>query len=286
MFERDGFMDLREIEQLPGFPGWQALSRKACAVLECPEEIPCNPCEAACPRGAIHVGRPITNLPRIDAASCTGCGSCIARCPGLAVFVVDLTLTDHDRVILPYEALPLPRAGDAAECLNRAGEVMARGRIVHAVSGEACDCTTVVTVEVPKGLGMEVRGICPVADKGKSVCTGACRDGGAKSPSLSQDAPASREDFGQALACRCEEVSVQEVIDAIREGATTPDAVKRRTRAGMGLCQGRNCGRTVARLIAREMGRPVSLVPPASKRPPVRPIGLGAVLLDGESNGK
>lgn len=39
------------------------------------------------------------------------------------------------------------------------------------------------------------------------------------------------------IICRCQEVTEQEIIDAVHEGATTVDGVKRRTRACMGLCQ-------------------------------------------------
>ena len=42
------------------------------------------------------------------------------------------------------------------------------------------------------------------------------------------------------IICRCQEVTEQEIIDSVHEGATTVDSVKRRTRACMGLCQGKN----------------------------------------------
>ena len=45
------------------------------------------------------------------------------------------------------------------------------------------------------------------------------------------------------IICRCQEVTRQEILDAIEQGATTVDGVKRRTRAGMGLCQGKTCER-------------------------------------------
>lgn len=61
------------------------------------------------------------------------------------------------------------------------------------------------------------------------------------------------------LVCRCEEVSEGEIVDAIRAPlpARTLDAVKRRTRAGMGRCQGGFCLPRVARILARELGRPL-----------------------------
>ena len=59
------------------------------------------------------------------------------------------------------------------------------------------------------------------------------------------------------IICRCEEVRLGEIKKAILEGAITVEDVKRRTRAGMGLCQGKSCGRIIARLISQYTG-PVS----------------------------
>ncbi len=64
------------------------------------------------------------------------------------------------------------------------------------------------------------------------------------------------------IICRCETVSEGEIIDAIRSNppALTVDAVKRRTRSGMGRCQGGFCGTYVMELIARETGVPFEAV--------------------------
>jgi glycerol-3-phosphate dehydrogenase len=59
------------------------------------------------------------------------------------------------------------------------------------------------------------------------------------------------------IICRCEVITEGEIIDAIHSEipATTIDAVKRRTRAGMGRCQGGFCGPRVLEIIARELGK-------------------------------
>ncbi|MHB0886370.1 MAG: FAD-dependent oxidoreductase [Bacillota bacterium] len=64
------------------------------------------------------------------------------------------------------------------------------------------------------------------------------------------------------IVCRCETVSEAEVRAAIRGlvPATTVDAVKRRTRAGMGRCQGGFCGPRVATILAEELGRPPTAI--------------------------
>jgi len=77
------------------------------------------------------------------------------------------------------------------------------------------------------------------------------------------------------IICRCEEVSLAEILEAIHEGARTLNEVKRRTRAGMGLCQGKTCRRLVTQILARQTGQPVGEVLPSAFRPPVRPIALG-----------
>ncbi len=58
-----------------------------------------------------------------------------------------------------------------------------------------------------------------------------------------------------AIVCRCEMISEGEILDAIRRplGARSLDAVKRRTRAGMGRCQSGFCSPRTMELLAREV---------------------------------
>jgi NADPH-dependent 2,4-dienoyl-CoA reductase/sulfur reductase-like enzyme len=82
------------------------------------------------------------------------------------------------------------------------------------------------------------------------------------------------------VLCRCEEITVGEVRRAISEGATTVSAVRMLTRAGMGRCQGRMCGASLAELLARELAQPVEAIGQATPRPPVVPIPLGGLIDD------
>ncbi|MDR3201395.1 MAG: (2Fe-2S)-binding protein [Spirochaetales bacterium] len=68
--------------------------------------------------------------------------------------------------------------------------------------------------------------------------------------------------------CRCEEVTREEILAAIADGATTLKGVKIRTEAGMGLCQGRTCRRLISQMLART--RPPSDIYPPTVRTPVR----------------
>ena len=56
------------------------------------------------------------------------------------------------------------------------------------------------------------------------------------------------------MVCRCEQVSEAEVLEAIRRGADTMDAVKHVTRAGMGRCQGGFCGISVLNYLTQAQG--------------------------------
>jgi hypothetical protein len=67
---------------------------------------------------------------------------------------------------------------------------------------------------------------------------------------------------------------VKEVKGATRRGADSFDAVKRMTRAGMGLCQGRTCQNLVEKLITKETGVKMGEMLPISIRPPLKPIRL------------
>ena len=56
------------------------------------------------------------------------------------------------------------------------------------------------------------------------------------------------------IICRCETVTEAEIVEAIRRGAHSVDAIKRRLRAGMGRCQGGFCGPRVVEILSRELG--------------------------------
>ncbi len=85
-----------------------------------------------------------------------------------------------------------------------------------------------------------------------------------------------RAETSSALViCRCEHVGAGEVEHAIAAlGCRSADEVKKLTRAGMGLCQGKLCYRLVQLALARLAG-PEAAAVPARVRPPVRAVALG-----------
>lgn len=85
------------------------------------------------------------------------------------------------------------------------------------------------------------------------------------------------------MICRCEEITEEEIRDAIRKfNLGTTDEVKRLTRAGMGLCQGRTCESLIEKIIADETDKKVNELLPLSKRPPVRPTKIEFLTIEEE----
>lgn len=82
-----------------------------------------------------------------------------------------------------------------------------------------------------------------------------------------QDALVAENPLYGHIICRCETITEAEIVAAIhgKIPALTVDAVKRRTRAGMGRCQGGFCGPRVVEIIARELGIPEDRVTKCGK---------------------
>lgn len=77
------------------------------------------------------------------------------------------------------------------------------------------------------------------------------------------------------IVCRCEELTAGEIRHAITEGAIGPNQVKSFTRAGMGPCQGRQCGATITAMLADHYRRTIPEVGLFNLRPPLKPITVG-----------
>ncbi len=154
----DGAPSPEELAASPGYPSTERIARGKVALIECVQQIPCNPCETACPHGAIAIGRNICDLPVLDGEKCIGCGLCIAACPGQAIFVVDMQCSDGEATVsFPFEYLPLPAVGDEVEAVDRFGQRVGVGRVQRVQAPKRNDRTPVVTLAVPKAIVLQVR---------------------------------------------------------------------------------------------------------------------------------
>lgn len=84
--------------------------------------------------------------------------------------------------------------------------------------------------------------------------------------------------MAELIVCRCEEITLAQIEQAIAAGADSVNEVKQWTRAGMGICQGRTCLRLVQALVAAATGAPPDAPPLPTHRWPVRPVALGALV--------
>ena len=85
------------------------------------------------------------------------------------------------------------------------------------------------------------------------------------------------------IVCRCEGITTKEIRNAIRQGTMNLNDIKKRTRSGMGYCQGTHCMPTIAAMLTREFGARPEDIPMMTTRPPARPIPLGLLMVETEA---
>ncbi|MBO8160914.1 MAG: FAD-dependent oxidoreductase [Thermosipho sp. (in: Bacteria)] len=219
--------------------------------IECPQNIPCNPCETSCPTGAIDVGGNINGLPYVDYDKCIGCGVCVMKCPGLAIFLVQ-ELSDYSIVGIPYE-FELPEKGEKVLLLDRNGEIVGEGEIEKIVRNSKGK-THIVYLKVPKGLEDNVRHF------------------------------VRHEEKEEEIVCRCEEITRSEIEKAIEEGYTDFEELRRYLRISMGPCGGRVCRLQTLSIISLKTGIPISELESGRFRPPSIPIPFKAILKGDEKD--
>ncbi len=152
---KHGYVAEDEITRFPGAVKKQGIH----PVIECTQNIPCDPCQDACKFGCIAVGSQITRLPAVvKESTCTGCGLCVASCSGQAIFLVN---EDYDEtgasITMPYEFLPYPEAGEKGIALGRDGAPVCEAEVVSLKVSPVMDKTALLTIRVPKEMAMKAR---------------------------------------------------------------------------------------------------------------------------------
>jgi heterodisulfide reductase subunit A-like polyferredoxin len=147
-----------EDDEITSFPG---VTRKTAVhpVIECTQNIPCDPCQKACAFGCIKMSEDITSLPFVDPdADCRDCGKCVAACSGQAIFLVNEVYDDmHASITIPYEFDPLPEEGEKGVALGRNGARLGEAEIIRVRTSKAYDHTALVTMKVAREIAMDAR---------------------------------------------------------------------------------------------------------------------------------
>lgn len=205
-------------------------------VLNCVQEIPCNPCTTTCPRDSIKIDGSIMNPP-VYTGGCIGCEMCVAICPGLAITLVDFR-KGEPIVTIPFEFNDgILETGQEVEVTDRLGRVLGNGTVIGFRYAEKVKTipvkTKMVKLKVPREIAEQVSGI--------KITT-------VKEP-ISKNANVIPDD---AIVCRCERVTAGEIRKLIRQGVRDMNEIKAITRAGMGACQGKTCTNLIKRLFKEE----------------------------------
>lgn len=150
-----GYVAEEEITRYPGVTNQEGIH----PVIECTQNIPCNPCQDACPKGCICIGKNITSLPVVSKEhKCIGCGMCVASCSGQAIFLVEENVEPgYGEVTMPYEFLPLPEVGDKGIALGRDGQKVCEAEVTKVRKSQAFDHTNLLTIKVPNDMVMKAR---------------------------------------------------------------------------------------------------------------------------------
>ncbi len=237
---------------------WEKSREGPVAVVDCREEIPCNPCEEACRRGCIEVGEDICAPPRYDPSACNGCGRCAVICPGMAVVILDRSVGGGTaRITVPYEMRDEPAPGMKARALDREGKTLGEGKIIKVGGGNKVGATRLVTVELPEAWALKVRGV-------------SIRKNTLEEPEQVEEAVQE----GEVPFCRCEEITRGRVWEIAGMGFRSFTALRRFSRVGLGSCQGRFCQSMLREEFLSRTGMDPEKVGAFRVRPPVRPVKL------------
>ncbi len=227
-------------------------------LIRCVQEIPCNPCVDACPKGSILIpGENIMGLPRFE-GDCVGCLKCVAACPALAITLVQPSeRRGRSKVVIPFEldARHLSE-GAKVQTTGMDGEVLGEGEIFEFRRAPMDKKRHLVTLEVASGDADKVTAFRVLEP-----------EGGAAAAVYEQHL----ED--DTIVCRCERVTAGAIKKEILNGVRDMNILKATLRAGMGACGGKTCTDLILRLFI-ECGVDPSEVTPPTERPFVAEVPM------------
>lgn len=239
----------------PFMPDEARMNARPFVIIDCLYSFACNPCQFACPHGAITKASPDT-VPSIDFEKCTGCLRCVYQCPGLAIFGYNLP---KNQLFLPVEYFV--DEGAEVYLVDNDGRKVGEGVIEK------------VLMKPNKTNVARVRATSP---KGKDIVAARGFIMKESYPVAVTFTPAAETESKEYI-CHCEDVKLEEIMAIIGDRKyISVDEIKHTTRLGMGPCRGKRCIRRLSMLL-RPMG--IEIVGDATPRAPLsNQITMGELL--------
>ncbi len=242
-----------EVIENPYKPSTERANQKGFVLIDCLHGFACNPCEFACPHGAITKTSTST-VPQLDFDKCIGCMDCVYQCPGLAIFGYNLK---KDWLFLPIEYHA--ESGKDVFLVDNNGEKLGTGLIEKIlIKPNKTNIARVKSYDVHGEDLMKVRGFII-----KEIFP--------ETPKIS-DTIVEKE--SPTYICHCDDVTYEEVLDTIGDRKfISVDEIKHTTRLGMGACRGKRC---IKRLKSAVASSGISIVGDATPRGPLsNQVGMG-----------
>ena len=241
-------------------PTKERMEAKPFVLIDCLYGFACNPCEFACPHGAI-TKTSTSSVPKIDFDKCIGCMECVYQCPGLAIFGYN---TKKDWLFLPIEYAVAEK--DEVFLVDNSGKKLGEGIIEKIlIKKNKTNIARVKSIDIHGEDLMAVRGFIVKANY----------------PKIPDFFPNDETIESKTYVCHCDDVSLDEVLNAIGDRKfISVDEVKHTTRLGMGACRGKRC---IPRLKQMVKGYGISVVGDATPRGPLsNQVGIGELYPKGK----
>ncbi|MGE0077224.1 MAG: FAD-dependent oxidoreductase [Bacteroidales bacterium] len=220
--------------------------KKPFVQIDCLFGFACNPCEFACPHGAITKTSTST-VPQIDYDKCIGCMDCVYQCPGLAIFGYHYA---KDWLFLPIEY----EATEGAEVflVDNNGKKLGEGVIEKILrKPNKTNVARVKSVTIHGDDLINVRGFIVKSNYPEPVKLN-------KTEYKPED---------KTYVCHCDDVTMDEILKTIGDRKfISADEIKHTTRLGMGACRGKRC---IKRLKTALAPKGIQIVGDATPRGPL-----------------
>ncbi|MDP4291194.1 MAG: FAD-dependent oxidoreductase, partial [Bacteroidota bacterium] len=222
------------------------MNEKPFVQIDCLYGFACNPCEFACPHGAITKTSTST-VPQLDFEKCVGCMDCVYQCPGLAIFGYNLK---KDWLFLPVEYAA--QENSEVFLVDNNGKKIGEG-ILEKILNKP-NKTNVARVR-----SLTIHGDALIKVRGFVVKE--------NYPEPLEFNPTQVEQSTETYVCHCDDVTLSEIMKTIGDRKfISVDEIKHTTRLGMGACRGKRC---IKRLKATLAASGIQIVGDATPRGPL-----------------